>query len=559
VAVPADRATAQAALATRESVAPEVSADPALIDVLELDARGGPKPYVIELRPPLAPAVGAVPEPVRPARSPLDAGEGEPPVHAEGAPVAPPEPTEVAAPGAQFRDDERADLEWPPREADIAAIHVLDLGPHARHPAAARTPASQEPSAPATGSPAHDQSGHVHEPPAQAVVVVRSRHLVVASVVAASLLAALVGLGLWQAWAGRPRDNEATSGTRTPAGLVPKQAGPSKPAATEAARARVEDALRPARAAYAAGDLAGAVRMVAAAIRDGGPDSAGAGLLREWVGLARSQAETARRAAVRSSADAATSPAYAAARRRQLAADAAYQAGSIETAFQGFSDSERAFRQIASGLPGAAPGLTTEAASRTASTTPPLAPAAGRDTATAGNAPGVASASALSGGPAPAPSPLRPEPAPSGVPPPGVTATVPAPGEPAVPASGSPAADTAPTRPAVAEDAGVRLALRAYQGAYGRLDAQAAAAVYPGVDARALARAFEGLRSQSLEFDRCDVNLSGATARAACVGRSTFVPRVGSQSPRVEARRWTFELERRGDDWRITRATVGRP
>jgi hypothetical protein len=126
------------------------------------------------------------------------------------------------------------------------------------------------------------------------------------------------------------------------------------------------------------------------------------------------------------------------------------------------------------------------------------------------------------------------------------------------------AAATAPAPPAnaeslgsVASDAGIRLARRAYQSAYESLDARAAAAVYPTVDERALARAFAGLNSQRLEFDRCEVTpIADGRARAACVGRTAFVPRVGNQAPRVEARRWSFVLARDGEAWRIAQAQV---
>jgi hypothetical protein len=141
----------------------------------------------------------------------------------------------------------------------------------------------------------------------------------------------------------------------------------------------------------------------------------------------------------------------------------------------------------------------------------------------------------------------------------------PPPNVPALPAPGPatdalrPAPPGAVSTPAAAgTDAAVRRALQAYRSAYETLDADAAAAVYPSVDARALERAFGGLRSQTLDFDRCDITaIAGDRAQATCVGRLAFVPRVGSQAPRVEARRWTFALQREGDAWRIQRAQVG--
>ena len=123
---------------------------------------------------------------------------------------------------------------------------------------------------------------------------------------------------------------------------------------------------------------------------------------------------------------------------------------------------------------------------------------------------------------------------------------------PAVDAPASPAAPSA-TR---GEDQRVQAALRRYEAAYTRLDARAAQAVWPSVDARALARAFDGLDSQSLQFDRCDLDVQGATARANCTGRATYVRRVGNKAPRTEARGWNFTLRKVGDEWQILRADI---
>lgn len=130
-------------------------------------------------------------------------------------------------------------------------------------------------------------------------------------------------------------------------------------------------------------------------------------------------------------------------------------------------------------------------------------------------------------------------------------------------AAGGNAADTetppsrmAVTVPAVSDEVLVRGALRRYEVAYGRLDAQAAKAVWPSVNARALARAFDGLESQTLRFERCEFDVQGSVANAACRGQATYVPRVGSKTPRTEPREWSFRLRKVNEDWQILGASI---
>ncbi len=98
----------------------------------------------------------------------------------------------------------------------------------------------------------------------------------------------------------------------------------------------------------------------------------------------------------------------------------------------------------------------------------------------------------------------------------------------------------------------IRTTLADLRAAYSQLDADAARRVWPSVDAAALARAFDGLQSQELRFDRCDVTVRGARARAACTGEAIYVPRIGD--PAASTRVWTFELARRRERWTITSA-----
>lgn len=107
------------------------------------------------------------------------------------------------------------------------------------------------------------------------------------------------------------------------------------------------------------------------------------------------------------------------------------------------------------------------------------------------------------------------------------------------------------------EEPAIRALLEQYGAAYSRLDARAARAVWPGVNVQALARAFGALESQAIDFERCDVQVDGTVARAACRGTSTWVPRVGERRAHRDAREWTFRLERDRDaQWRIQSASM---
>jgi hypothetical protein len=113
--------------------------------------------------------------------------------------------------------------------------------------------------------------------------------------------------------------------------------------------------------------------------------------------------------------------------------------------------------------------------------------------------------------------------------------------------------------PAIRSRAGeedrIRSTLASFQTAYTQLNAKAARAVWPTVDERALARAFDGLKSQHLAFDRCEMTVKDAEASAACRGRSTYVPRVGAQSPRTYSAEWKFHLKKVDEEWQIDSAS----
>jgi hypothetical protein len=102
----------------------------------------------------------------------------------------------------------------------------------------------------------------------------------------------------------------------------------------------------------------------------------------------------------------------------------------------------------------------------------------------------------------------------------------------------------------------IRTVLRNYQAAFEQFDPGAVQAVWPSVDKRALGRAFDGLSSQSIVFDRCDVNVAAASARAACRGGVEYVKRVGGGGTQSAKREWVFDLQKSADGaWRIQSLT----
>lgn len=149
--------------------------------------------------------------------------------------------------------------------------------------------------------------------------------------------------------------------------------------------------------------------------------------------------------------------------------------------------------------------------------------------------------------------PVVAPPAPSPPPPAITTAPVAA-----VPVAASAPAASVPSSIAAAgggEDE-VRGTLDRYAAAYTALDAAAAERVWPNVNRAALSRAFEGLASQRVTLGNCRIEVNGATARASCAGSTTWAPKVGDGSPRTDARRWTFDLVRNSDSWKIVSARV---
>jgi hypothetical protein len=101
----------------------------------------------------------------------------------------------------------------------------------------------------------------------------------------------------------------------------------------------------------------------------------------------------------------------------------------------------------------------------------------------------------------------------------------------------------------------IRSTLAGFRAAYSKLSAKDASAVWPTVDVRALTRAFDSLKSQEISFDQCDMVVNGTDASAACRGRTTYVPRVGTQAPRTSEREWNFRLKKIDEQWTIASAS----
>lgn len=99
----------------------------------------------------------------------------------------------------------------------------------------------------------------------------------------------------------------------------------------------------------------------------------------------------------------------------------------------------------------------------------------------------------------------------------------------------------------------IRNVLGRYRDAFNRLDTGSARAIWPTVNQDALTRAFDRLAGQDISFDDCRIEVSAVVAEAACLGNARYVPKIGSRTPRAEARRWTFSLRKAADGWLIDR------
>ena len=179
----------------------------------------------------------------------------------------------------------------------------------------------------------------------------------------------------------------------------------------------------------------------------------------------------------------------------------------------------------------------------------------------AGGISGARGVTAAPSAPTPTPTPTpTPAPKPEAAPPPPVT---PPPAAlsvgPPVAMSGAPlvtrtdaAAPTAVSERAI-KTAAIQSVLDRYRQAFNTLSVDGLGTVWRTVDTKALAKAFAQLEKQTVEFDACKIDITGDLAEASCSGRTTFLPKVGGTSPRVDSRRWTFQLVHVRGGWVIDR------
>ena len=139
--------------------------------------------------------------------------------------------------------------------------------------------------------------------------------------------------------------------------------------------------------------------------------------------------------------------------------------------------------------------------------------------------------------------------------PPASAALVPAPSPaaaPPAPASVAPAPSASvASSPLEANSSGIQNTLARYRKAFSALDASAAHQVWPTVNERTLQRAFARLEQQEVSFEGCRIAADVDRAEATCVGTASYVPRVGSRTPRIDRRQWRFSLVKVRDEWLI--------
>jgi hypothetical protein len=68
--------------------------------------------------------------------------------------------------------------------------------------------------------------------------------------------------------------------------------------------------------------------------------------------------------------------------------------------------------------------------------------------------------------------------------------------------------------------------------------------VWPAVNQRSLERAFRQLEGQDVSFFSCTIDVDGTRAAAACVGTTSFIPKVGSRSQQSGPSQWNFKLSK---------------
>jgi len=117
----------------------------------------------------------------------------------------------------------------------------------------------------------------------------------------------------------------------------------------------------------------------------------------------------------------------------------------------------------------------------------------------------------------------------------------------------------APIASTVTPATAIERTLQGYQSAFSRRDVNAVRQVWPSVDQKALAKAFDQLRSEDLTLENCKVTVNGANAVAACGGKTEYVPKIGSKSPRVERHQWRISLQQVAERWVVRGVDVTAP
>ena len=507
-----------------------------LSDVVQLDARSGSAPYVLDLR--TAPVPQVAPRPGNPPATPGP----------EPAPLTPPAPRRP-------RPSRVPPINWPPSADDADAITVVDMErPDGAWGAEAKV-----------AGPGW-LSGASHAPP-DSVAPHRARLAPVLGWSMAAVLVVGVAGGSYRFFCGNPVPAEGPASLQQDLPVGPLPAGPAVtpdaapvlsagpvPATDEstpesgAAADSLEGGsfrLETAQVAWRAGNRERALQLAVQELTSNRAGGASTDLVARILKEAQAGAATAHRAAQARVVEADTRPAFRTAASLEDAGMNAWRAGSYESAFRFFTQAADGFARVrATPADTLAAGVEALPAATPAAESPaPPAPVAAA-TVTSPSPPPPASV------PAPSPPPL----------PVGEPSAPPASAEPAsVPAAAASRPAVPSPAPPPDETLAVRRILTAYQTAYTRLDARAAVSVYPVLDVRALTRAFGDLQSQRVDFERCDIDAGPTSARASCVGRTAFVRKVGSQTPVVEPRRWAFDLQKGNGGWRITGAKISRP
>jgi hypothetical protein len=122
-------------------------------------------------------------------------------------------------------------------------------------------------------------------------------------------------------------------------------------------------------------------------------------------------------------------------------------------------------------------------------------------------------------------------------------------GAPRVVAPERPSSALAPAAPGSVDDhLAVERAIRAFEQAHDRLDADAMAALGPSLDAPGLSAALDGASARDVTFRACDYAWGSSGVTAVCRGEVRY---VRSDATEVRAVVWTFTLVLNDGRWRI--------